>query len=149
MNTNQSTCPSCGGASTVTWGSKLERFPYGTGDAVVVLEAVVPVGQCCACHFVFTDHRAETIKDETVTAYVAKCAEERKWKPIATAPRDGTVIQVRSKDGATAARMRWSKTSMNLQIRENISGIWEAESGQLTWSEHRGFGPDEWAPIDT
>lgn len=66
-------------------------------------------------------------------------------QPIATAPRDGTVVLVWDEE-QPPVRMFWDAAAFNplVSLRE---GIWVFEGGGLTWCEDHGFGPTHWAAI--
>lgn len=67
------------------------------------------------------------------------------YRPIETAPRDGTVIEVTcpGKDGPY--RMRWNSNGFNPLVSKK-RGIWETERGDVTWCEDDGLGPTQWRP---
>lgn len=67
------------------------------------------------------------------------------WRPIATAPRDGTIIEVFDED-CGRFEMRWTPSGFN-EIVSLHQGIWECPSNNFTWSEDRGFGPKWWRPL--
>ena len=67
------------------------------------------------------------------------------YRPIATAPRDGSLVDVMADDFGPY-RMRWNPTGTNpLVLIEQ--GIWEAQDGSFTWCEDRGAGPTHWRPV--
>ena len=69
------------------------------------------------------------------------------WRPIETAPRDGTIIEVMDPDCGTFA-MLWNPSGWNeLFSADRHAGIWEDPGGQFTWCEDRGFGPTYWRPL--
>lgn len=68
------------------------------------------------------------------------------WQDIATAPRDGTLIEVMDPD-LGAFPMRWSPTQTN-GLFPGAQGFWVTRDGTMTWSEHDGFGPTKWRPLD-
>lgn len=69
------------------------------------------------------------------------------WQPIETAPRDGTVIYVADPD-CGAFPMRWNSEGYNDIFAPYDLGIWEMESGGMTWSESRDCGPTRWKPLE-
>jgi hypothetical protein len=66
---------------------------------------------------------------------------------IATAPRDGTVIEVAAEE-QPPIRMRWNPEGENPPFTLG-PGVWETPDGEVTWSEARGFGPTHWRPAPT
>lgn len=66
------------------------------------------------------------------------------YRPIETAPRDGTVIEVFAED-AGAFLMRWNPSGENCLVSKS-PGIWECPGGNFTWCEDDGFGPEWWRP---
>jgi hypothetical protein len=76
----------------------------------------------------------------------------KEWRPIETAPRDGTEIEVIAFDDRGTVEegpfpMRWNCAGMNgiVSIRP---GIWEC-GDNFTWCEDHGFGPTHWRPSPT
>jgi hypothetical protein len=67
------------------------------------------------------------------------------WRPISSAPRDGTLIEVMDED-AGRFHMRWNKDGFNQLFSQN-HGLWETEGAGLTWTEDDGMGPTYWRPI--
>jgi len=67
------------------------------------------------------------------------------WRPIETAPRDGTMIEVMAED-AGRFTMRWNQSGSNALVSTEI-GIWEAADGSFTWCEDHGFGPTHWRSL--
>lgn len=70
------------------------------------------------------------------------------WRPIATAPRDGTTIWVMHEDVGAFA-MRWGDKTSN-PFFSGETGMWEAP-GEFTWSENSHYeddcGPSHWKPF--
>lgn len=66
------------------------------------------------------------------------------YRDIATAPRDGTLIQVFHEDVGSFL-MRWNASGSNALVSQDI-GIWEAPDGSFTWCEDDGHGPSHWRP---
>lgn len=66
------------------------------------------------------------------------------YRPIATAPRDGTIVDVLAED-CGPYRMKWNGAGVNPLVSLK-AGIWEAVDGAFTWSEDRGAGPTHWRP---
>lgn len=64
------------------------------------------------------------------------------YRPIETAPRDGTVIEVLA-DGDGPFRMKWDAAFTNPLVGAH-SGMWVHEKGAFTWDESRGHGPTHW-----
>ncbi|TXN33920.1 hypothetical protein [Methylobacterium sp. WL19] len=64
------------------------------------------------------------------------------WEPIATAPRDGSVIWVMDPD-CGAFLMRWSASTTNPMFSD-ATGMWLATDGSLTWCEDTDAGPTWW-----
>lgn len=64
-------------------------------------------------------------------------------QPIATAPRDGTLILVWAEEFGPYA-MRWEATGINLLVSTR-PGIWVSVDKSFTWSEHHGAGPTHWS----
>lgn len=69
------------------------------------------------------------------------------WRPIETAPRDGSVIEVADPDEQEGPyEMRWNMAGFNPLVQAERGGIWEDPRGNFTWDESRGFGPTHWRP---
>lgn len=68
-------CPSCG-YEAVTFSVQRTKFPYGMVGEQVILETIVPVGQCGHCEFVFTDERAEKAKQVAVDDHLRKLGKK-------------------------------------------------------------------------
>lgn len=66
------------------------------------------------------------------------------YRPIETAPRDGTVIEVMTEETGGFA-MFWNPEGFNPLVSRSC-GIWECPGGTLTWSEDGGYGPEYWRP---
>lgn len=70
------------------------------------------------------------------------------YRPIDTAPRDGTPVQLWAEDAdVNGAVMKWNPTGRNAVFQPDVDGIWELLGGGMTWSEARGFGPTHWRPL--
>jgi hypothetical protein len=69
------------------------------------------------------------------------------YRDIATAPRDGTIVEVFDPD-CGAFPMRWNPKGRNEIFQPYEYGIWEAPDGSITWSECKGCGPTLWRPIE-
>ncbi|KTS09761.1 hypothetical protein SB2_11960 [Methylobacterium radiotolerans] len=67
------------------------------------------------------------------------------WRPIVTAPRDGTEIWIMDPD-AGAFIMRWNAHQKN-GLFPGLVGMWAASDGSCTWQEADGFGPTWWKPF--
>ena len=65
-------------------------------------------------------------------------------RPIETAPRDGTLVEVFHED-VGSFMMRWNAIGWN-QLVSVEPGIWKAPDGVFTWCEDRDFGPSHWRP---
>lgn len=70
------------------------------------------------------------------------------WHDIATAPKDGTVIEVCALDDDTEGpfRMRWESNRVNMMVGTH-AGMWACPFGNFTWDESRGFGPTHWRHV--
>lgn len=66
------------------------------------------------------------------------------FRPIDTAPRDGTLIEIHDPDSGTFP-MRWDAQFRN-GFFPNVTGMWVSPSGDLTWNEAGGYGPTKWRP---
>lgn len=66
-------------------------------------------------------------------------------QPIETAPRDGTTVIVGDPDVGQFL-MRWDAGAVN-GLFLGRKGFWVSPCGGLTWSEHDGFGPTYWLPL--
>jgi putative zinc finger/helix-turn-helix YgiT family protein len=58
-------CPSCDSAELQA-GIEREEFEYGTGQDAKKISVTVPTLTCSSCGLVFTDARAEKIKNEAI-----------------------------------------------------------------------------------
>lgn len=67
------------------------------------------------------------------------------YRPIETAPRDGTVIEVMTESAGPFA-VFWNPEGVNPLVPHS-RGIWECPGGTLTWSEDDGYGPKYWRPL--
>lgn len=66
------------------------------------------------------------------------------WRPIETAPRDGSTIEVMDPDCGSFA-MRWNPAGHNPIFQSEYgNGIWECPDNNFTWSEDDGAGPTWW-----
>lgn len=73
------------------------------------------------------------------------------WKPIETAPRDGTEILLCWIDEGgpnDTVQMLWDDEAQNAMF-SHIIGMWRTFSGSCTWTEHNGGGPTHWMPLPT
>lgn len=71
------------------------------------------------------------------------------WQPIETAPRDGTVILLRGKDGG-AAEGSWTIWAGAHKERDKDPNWYEAPEPDMLISALAGFGhkaPTHWAPL--
>lgn len=66
-----------------------------------------------------------------------------RYAPIATVPRDGTIVIVAHED-VGAFPMRWDATATNALFAPGQVGLWVVPDGSFTWSEHDGLGPSHW-----
>lgn len=69
------------------------------------------------------------------------------YATIGTAPRDGTLIIVADEE-VGAFPMRWNYKAENDFFAPGITGMWETPDKSMTWTEHDGFGPRYWKPLD-
>lgn len=70
------------------------------------------------------------------------------WRPIETAPKDGTIIALTwEEDGMPSEYhpMRWCHIQRNGMFPGKV-GMWTAPDGSYTWNDDRGGGPTHWAP---
>ncbi len=68
------------------------------------------------------------------------------WRPIETAPRDGTVIMVED-ISAGVFPMSWGHIQQNATFAPGVVGMWILEGGGMTWTEHGDDGPTVWMPV--
>ena len=66
------------------------------------------------------------------------------YRPIATAPRDGTLIEVMDPE-AGAFPMRWNPEGFNMAFSRK-PGLWESVAADVTWTEDNDCGPTMWRP---
>ena len=64
-------CPQCNGGP-VTQEAVTEEFQYGAGEGAVTLKTVVPMFECAACEFSFTDYEGEDARTGAIEARLAK-----------------------------------------------------------------------------
>jgi len=71
------------------------------------------------------------------------------WQPIATAPRDGRVIQITAleADGTPFEiwPCMWGHIQRNEFFAPGVVGMWMLPDGSATWREGEG-GPTHWRP---
>ena len=72
------------------------------------------------------------------------------WQGIATAPRDGTIIELTWMDDGKPQEiwpMQWSHIQRNGLFAPGVVGMWVVPDGSLTWTEHDPAGaPTHWRP---
>ena len=72
------------------------------------------------------------------------------WQPIATAPRDGTIVDLTWMDDGEAQEiwpMQWGHIQRNGLFAPGVTGMWIVPDGSLTWTEHDPAGaPTHWRP---
>lgn len=70
------------------------------------------------------------------------------WRSITTdpPPKDGTLIWVADPDCGVFP-MRWAAIQRN-GLFPSVVGMWVLPNGEFTWTEHDGFGPTLWLPLD-
>ena len=74
------------------------------------------------------------------------------WQPIATAPRDGTVIELTWMDNGRPQDiypMQWGHIQRNPLFAGDTVGMWVMPNGAATWTEHDPEGaPTHWRELD-
>ena len=72
------------------------------------------------------------------------------WRPIETAPRDGTIIEITSiePDGEVFEiwPMRWDAMKEN-GLFPDVRGFWTVSDGSVTWIDAADSGPTHWRPL--
>lgn len=72
------------------------------------------------------------------------------WRPIDTAPRDGTLIEITAlEDDGTPFEiwpMRWDAELRN-GLFPGAVGFWAAPDRSITWNEDSFGGPTHWRPL--
>lgn len=72
------------------------------------------------------------------------------WRPIETAPRDGTVIELTWMDKGRPQEiwpMQWGHIQRNPLFAGDTVGMWVMPNGGATWTEHDPEGaPTHWRP---
>ncbi|MET4529119.1 hypothetical protein [Bradyrhizobium sp. JR18.2] len=72
------------------------------------------------------------------------------WQPIATAPRDGTVVELTWMDNGRPQEiypMQWGHIQRNKLFAGDTVGMWIMPNGAATWTEHDPDGaPTHWRP---
>lgn len=69
---------------------------------------------------------------------------ETEWRPIETAPRDGTLIMVSHEDVGSFI-MRWGHIQRN-GLFPGVIGMWVAPDGSMTWQDGEE-GPSHWSSL--
>ncbi len=76
-------------------------------------------------------------------------ARNEGWLELATAPRDGSTIQVTALEANGEPfeihTMQWSHIAKNEVFAPGMIGMWIHPSGSYTWREGDG-GPTHWRP---
>lgn len=67
------------------------------------------------------------------------------WRPIETAPKDGSYIVVRDDEGNGCCAMRWDVGFVNHLVGSE-PGLWVSRNDDFTWCDRDGFGPTLWMP---
>jgi hypothetical protein len=70
------------------------------------------------------------------------------YRPIDTAPRDGTEIELMDPDCGTFI-MRWNPGATTFWSKVKDPGLWECPGGNFTWCENDGYGPRYWRPLSS
>lgn len=68
------------------------------------------------------------------------------WHPIETAPRDGTVVHLTWMENGKPQEiwpMQWGHIQRN-GLFPDITGMWVAPDGSITWKESHDAGPTHW-----
>lgn len=65
--------------------------------------------------------------------------------PIATVPKDGTLIIVGDPDVGEFP-MRWGHIQKNEIFAPGVVGMWVLDGGGMTWTDSDGLGPTYWRP---
>lgn len=69
------------------------------------------------------------------------------WHPIATAPRDGSLVYLTWMEGGQPQEqwpMRWDVEATN-GLFPDVKGMWVLDGGGATWTEHDPDGaPTHW-----
>lgn len=71
------------------------------------------------------------------------------WRPIESAPKDGTLVRLTWMDEgepADMAVMAWGHIQRN-GLFPDVCGMWVSPCGQVTWNADDGAGPTHWKPL--
>lgn len=91
---------------------------------------------------------ANEASDTKVTADNPGSEVGTAWRPIGTAPRDGSPVWLCDKHGDADGPwpMRWNATASHPIFQRGL-GMWVLEGGGMTWTEeHPDGAPELWAP---
>jgi len=110
--------------------------PLLTVEEIVGILHKTPLAPKDGHHVVF----ARAIERAAIKAY-----QRQQWRPIETAPKDGTEILLADDEG-NQARMRWDAFMRN-GLFGDVKGFWTCPGRNFTWDHRGGYGPTKWMPL--
>lgn len=72
------------------------------------------------------------------------------WKPMHTAPRDGTVVDLYTKSGMTIRRLQWDGNKNRWKYADQVNGMnaWAEETEFVFWAPEGSLDPNDFVDKD-